>query len=311
MSEWKDMSRLRMAAMTLLDAKKVRMATSNRVGAYERLYDTAGDKKLLSMAGEWMNLAATEREDALADKVREYYAEDVPLKVRAWATEVPYLASGELFPLLIGLIGNPRHAVPLKLVGAGAKRHLEPDGDPYDRDDIRQLWSWCGIGDPGRVPQKKTDLIALGLDPQKEMLALGRRTTVRPLLYTWSSRLVMASRPVTKQDSRKFGLPTSEVAASSDYFRAFTARRAETAGHEGKCDPGTWPTPCAKLHVHRHERVCRNTHRPPLSPNGCGTTEHPEWGEVGSVWRPGHCESDALRYIQKMMLRDLYRISPN
>jgi hypothetical protein len=95
----------------------------------------------------------------------------------------------------------------------------------------------------------------------------------------------------SKVGSKKFGQSTSEVAASSVYFKMFQQPLAETEGR-------------------RHERVCRNTHRPPGS-NGCDITAHPEWGEVGSPWRPGHAQADALRYIEKIMLRDLYLISPN
>jgi hypothetical protein len=78
---------------------------------------------------------------------------------------------------------------------------------------------------PKRVPTK-------GMS-QAEMFQLGRRTTVRPLLYTWSTRLVMAVRPMTKVRSKKFGQPTSEMAASSIYFKLFQQRLAETEGRAG------------------------------------------------------------------------------
>jgi hypothetical protein len=63
-----------------------------------------------------------------------------------------------------------------------------------------------------------------------------------------------------------------------------------------------------------HERRCQNTKY--LAPsarssgrsstNGCGTREHPEWGEIGSPWRPGHQHRHALRLVAKAILRDMW-----
>jgi hypothetical protein len=57
-----------------------------------------------------------------------------------------------------------------------------------------------------------------------------------------------------------------------------------------------------------HTAVCRNTQRPPGG-NGCGTSLHPEWGEPGSPWRPGHQHAAAMRLIMKEVLRDLWLVS--
>jgi len=53
-----------------------------------------------------------------------------------------------------------------------------------------------------------------------------------------------------------------------------------------------------------HENECRNRSR--INPNGCGTREHPEWGEVGSPWRLGHQHAAALRLVYKEVLKGLY-----
>lgn len=55
-----------------------------------------------------------------------------------------------------------------------------------------------------------------------------------------------------------------------------------------------------------HSVTCRNTVRPPGKPNGCGTSAHPEWGEPGSPWRPGHQHAHALRVVGKAILLDLW-----
>lgn len=54
-----------------------------------------------------------------------------------------------------------------------------------------------------------------------------------------------------------------------------------------------------------HHAECRNRSR--ITPNGCGTREHPEWGAPGSPWRPGHQEQHAVRVVAKEILKDLWR----
>ena len=54
-----------------------------------------------------------------------------------------------------------------------------------------------------------------------------------------------------------------------------------------------------------HHAECRNRSR--ITPNGCGTREHPEWGAPGSPWRPGHQQQHAIRVVAKEILKDLWR----
>lgn len=56
-----------------------------------------------------------------------------------------------------------------------------------------------------------------------------------------------------------------------------------------------------------HTRDCQN--RSKINPNGCGIRAHPEWGVVGSPWRPGHQHNDALRIMGKQVLTDIYNAS--
>jgi hypothetical protein len=60
-----------------------------------------------------------------------------------------------------------------------------------------------------------------------------------------------------------------------------------------------------------HTKECRNTVRPvggkAAGSNGCGIRAHPEWGAVGSPWRPGHQHAHALRLVGKAILRDLWQ----
>lgn len=61
-----------------------------------------------------------------------------------------------------------------------------------------------------------------------------------------------------------------------------------------------------------HQVTCRNTvysapnHTGARPTNGCGTTAHPEWGEIGSPWRPGHVHQHAISVTAKKILEDLF-----
>lgn len=277
--EWGDVKLLRLLGEQLTDAINYRTRAENRARAYGML----GGKIMVDGKEEPIVEVSRENEDLLRIQLRTYYQQIVPDRIRAWASTVPGLASGELFPRIISMIGNPRHAIPLKMEGTGKNRKAVPDGDPYDRT-LRQLWQWCGCGDPDSVPIKHV----LGHSPsQAELLRAGKRTVVRPLLYTWSSYLMRVSSPVTKEGSKYFGRPMSEDAASCEFWKIF--REAKTEGQNK-----------------RHNRTCRNTKVPPMSPNGCGIAAHPEWGEVGSPWRPGHILMHAHRITQKELLRALW-----
>lgn len=254
--------------------------------------------------------------------MREKYELTVPLVVREWAEKIPILRSGELFPRIIGLTGNPRKAVPLKMEGEGAARTAVPDGEPYDRS-LRQFWQWCGRGDPDIIPEKGNQAL---------LLKMGKMTTVSPLLFTFSKQLVMSAG-------------RSEETRDSQFYKVFLEARRAAAGHDGPCGTG-YPacSPTHKRHFDGHLRsaeaierelpditdpderdrklaviaklrkraetgVCKNRRIPPMSPNGCATVAHPEWGIPGSPWRPGHVNMHAHRSVQKELLRQFWIIA--
>lgn len=80
---------------------------------------------------------------------------------------------------------------------------------------------------------------------------------------------------------------------------------ADSASRQGTYRP-VYEAARAKYENAVHGAVCRNTKRPPASPNGCGTSAYPEWGEVGSSWRPGHKHAAARRIVAKEILKDLW-----
>jgi hypothetical protein len=273
-NRWGDMAQLRIAAESLADAINLRTRVHNRVrsGSADPLV-LAGDELLSEKITEKqialhpLGKGALDFEQTAREGLRDIYEQTVPAKVREWAQTVPIIASGELFPRICGLVGNPRHAVPLRMEGTGKDRTAIPDGEPYGRS-LRQLWQWCGCGDPDLTPEAIVN--AEPADKQAVLLRRGKVTTVKPLLFTFSERLQMAK-----------GKPN---VSQHEITRILLSAKADAAAK-------------------RHCKVCRNRHRWPLKPNGCGTTAHPEWGEPGSPWRPGHQQAHAFRIAQKELLR--------
>lgn len=253
------MSGLRTCGEALADAIKARISVENRV-------ERGG--AAFALQGKPLVDGARKMEDSFRVQLMDEYRHVVPENIRDWAAQIPGLASGELFPRIIAVIGHPRHAIPYHWEGGD----IVP-GIPYSRS-LRQFWQWAGCGDPDMVPRSDV----LGHSPtREEKLAAGKRTQLRPLLYTFSSYLL---RSHTR----------SEAVANSRYWQVFTKAKAEAQEK-------------------KHHRQCQNKKRPPLRPNGCGTVLHPEWGAPGTPWRPGHALMHAHRMVHKEFLRDLWVVA--
>jgi len=268
---------LRALSEGLTDAIKARVAAENRADR-----GTVANKVLADSIKD----IARATEDKYRELLRDEYERVVPKRVKDWAAGIPGLASGVLFPRLVGLVGNPRIATPYHWADSDGKRVLVAD-EPYIRGSnkapnpmygedsqyhygLRSFWRYCGCGDPADRPRSGST--------QADVLRGGKRTTVRPVLYTFSSYLVRNAK-------------RSPAIADSKYLAIYQRERAAA---EAK----------------RHEKQCQNSHRPPLGSNGCGTVAHPEWGAPGSPWRPGHCAAHAHRIVAKELLRDLYEVWP-
>lgn len=270
---------LRALSEGLNDAIKARISAFNRA-------DRGNVVNPIVAAG--LKSIAVSTEEHHRKMLREEYERVTPQVVQDWAAQIPGMATGELFPKLLGLTGNPRIATPYHWEEGteGHKRILVAD-PPYIRGSslspnpayaeetpysygLKQFWQFCGCGDPDSRPGKDAT--------QAELLRGGKLKTVRPVLFTFSTYLVrMRGR--------------SEAVANSKYLKVYDQARAE-----------------AETKV--HQKQCQNHKRPPLSPNGCGTVAHPEWGAPGSPWRPGHMARHAHRMVAKEFLRDLYAIWP-
>lgn len=93
----------------------------------------------------------------------------------------------------------------------------------------------------------------------------------------------------------------SSTARSRVYVIAISCMKNTKSPYRAVYDEGR-----EKYSTAVHHHVCRNTKRPPMGSNGCGTTANPEWGAVGSLLRPGHQHARALRLVMKAILKDLW-----
>lgn len=172
------------------------------------------------------------------------------------------------FGRLLGIIGDPY----IRDLRVG------PDGEelpPAPRTEA-QLRALCGHGDPKRKPFK-------GMT-QDEAKALGNPVA--------KMRVHLIAESVVKAGVRK--LPDFNDANGYDLAH----RKAITPLGQVYLDART--TYAGRV----HEDECMNRRR--ISPNGCGTREHPEWGAPGSPWRDGHQHAAALRLVGERFLDDLY-----
>jgi hypothetical protein len=302
---WGDLTTLRYLGQGLADAKQDRVSMNNR---FKRA-GTAISPGVTKMVSE----AADLHEGQYEKMLMEEYKRRVPEHVREWAKTIPGLASGELFPRIIAAIGHPRIASPELPDPEDSKTLII--GDPYERSP-QELRQYMGAGDPKRKPFK-------GMT-QEDLFAMGKIRQVRPLLFTWSSNLVKMSSPGGAH-TKNPGQPKSVTAANSGWFKDFVNAKQKYSGHVGKCmdisdkddvnyhlkglpgPPGPFPE-CYELH-HKHQWECHNTKRPPARSNGCAIGAHPEWGEVGSPWRPGHIDMAAHRKLHQIFADKLWEIS--
>jgi hypothetical protein len=267
MDKWGELSMLRTLGEALADAKEVRKANYNRWNKGLADFDRERGYALLVKPAE-------EIEARYAKLLLEEFARVVPDHVRQFGAETFGFGDGVLFARLIAYIGHPRIAVP----------HYWEDGEkepvayePYERT-ISELWAYCGCGDPAL-----SGCYGYSVRTREERLALGKRSTARAVLRAWSDIIVRNAEPGKK------GYPKSEAAAESHYFQWFTWAKAEGLKK-------------------RHQRQCQNRRRPgtTIGYPGCGIQAHPEWGEPGSLWRPGHAQAHAHRIVHKEFLRDLW-----
>lgn len=269
---------IRTAAENLRDLVHYRVSIENRVKRGGHYRDVAGREGM-----DRVQFAVDEEKRAQEDLITAYEL-TVPGPMRDELGSIYGFGSGHSLAALIGFIGHPRLAIPLRWEdrpkggwpdgGTEAKRNVS-DGDPFWRPGPRTLFAYCGIGDPLRDPKLIRNC------SQEQMLAGGRKTVVQPRLRVWSDYIAK---------SVNMGKPN---VLSSEWGRTYQKWLADgrTRSHTTEC-------------VNKFHKIAN-----PSGRRGCGTTAHPEWGDVGSPWRPNHAVYHAHRKLQQSFLLRLWDLS--
>jgi len=84
---------------------------------------------------------------------------------------------------LLGTLGDPLVARPMRMEGTGSDRKAVPDGEPYERT-IGQLWQYCGYGDASLK-------LYAGMS-QGELMAMGRKKA-KPILHEIQKNALMSA----------------------------------------------------------------------------------------------------------------------
>lgn len=222
---------IRVVAAQLDDIELVRIASGNRIGAAER---AAGDA-LPHLRVIHQHLEDVEHQATL---LLQRAWRQHPLA--PWAKSIP--GCGEkLIARLIGEVGDPYTATPMRMEGTGLERTAIPDGEPYERL-VSQLWSYCGVGDPARsrIPRNAT---------QEELMARGKPLAKKYLHLLSESFVKLNGEPDSKGRPR----------ARSPYRDVYDGRRLETVERVhaeacAPCGPAGLPaavgSPWSKKHQH-------------------------------------------------------------
>lgn len=146
---------LRIWSECFYDCQQHRIALTNRA---ER-----GGVPPEMFAGMLAHAVAAEHDAKLA--MCRTYRKVVPAEIVAWQKASRGIGE-HLLARLLGVIGDPLIATPLRAEGAGPERHVVHDGDPYERTPA-QLWRYCGWSPDHRPAKGATAADVLGFGKGK------------------------------------------------------------------------------------------------------------------------------------------------
>lgn len=155
-----DYTALRLIAEMFDDSQKFRLATANKI--------RAGGVDAGLTAATLDHYVAGEHTMKL--ELKREFKRTVPASIKAWQTEQKGVGL-HLLGRLLGRIGDPYMATPMRWDGSGKGERVLVTGQPYGRT-ISQLWSYCGHGDPTRrrrAGMSADDAMAMG-SPQAKMI---------------------------------------------------------------------------------------------------------------------------------------------
>lgn len=203
--------------------------------------------------------------------------------------------------------------------GVGAKqagRLLAAVGDPYwntlhDRPrTVSELWAYCGLHN---VPASQS-----GSDVHGTSAGGGETGSSHPDQSRTDAQLPLVWVAARRQKGQKANWSSDAKTRAQLIAESCTKQLAKPcyrpedspyAVHVDGCTCSPWRVVYdlrrAETITRVHATECMNRSR--VTPNGCGTREHPEWGAVGSPWRPGHQHRDGIRVTAKEILESLWR----
>jgi hypothetical protein len=298
-------SHLRDQALHHEALQQLRMATHNRGVIKQARTKETRNRKIPKCERRYQTSLHEANVEALAKAEQEamkqlvaMYEAIVPPGIVAWQQRTSGIGAPSLAKFL-GYLGHPRIATPWRrmetpplghaceTVGVGrcAKgKHLVAE-PPFLRT-VGQLWAFCGIGDPGRMPAK-------GMN-QEAMLAMGK-----PMLKKLAWRLASQQVKVVRVDQtrgdahgscdpqRPHGIDPREPAATHD-------------GGEGQIRHGGGGY--RAVYDDARMKYADRTHAMPCI--RCGKTKQP--AAIGTPWKSAHQHAAAIRFVAKRMLRDLW-----
>ena len=290
------------------DVERVRIANANRLAAL-----TEGWSAKVGSAGKEIPAVLAEHNKAF-EAIERAIIRDLQAAVREHPLG-PWCASV--------------HGLGEKALG----RFLAVVGDPASRRQVSSLWRYCGMhvvvpggqdaGDTHAVHVTSYVIAGEGgqtpADPQRSGAPLpgaNGSNGGQPTNDTQYSRAAVTIREAGGQPGRDAhcshapGLaPRPHKGQKLDYNPKARVRLRVIAESLYRLNPdykAVYDEAREKYSHAVHHYECRNRVRPPDHPNGCGTSEHPEWGAPGSPLRPGHQHARAMRAVMKQFLIDLW-----
>lgn len=290
--------RLRALADCYDEAQRTRIALANRLRQFPALAVLVEEPE--------------NAEKGFAKALRAEYRRTVPEPVRDWQ-KAQHGIGEHLLARLLGHLGHPVVAIPHHWEGSGAARTLVVDL-PYART-LRQLWAYCGHGDPARRRTANVvDLFAAG-NPKLKMLAhLIAESAIKQPGRRWTPDLGAhwATDPAAQSRAGShapFGggepLDDAHMASAGQESRGVVDPSAPIA------EPSAEAASAQEREVWRYraayetarDRYTDRTHATPCV--RCGPSGRP--AEPGSSWSLAHQHAAALRFVAKTILADLWR----
>lgn len=222
---------------------------------------------------------------------------------------------------LLGAVGHPVIATPFHWQGVGPKRELVADL-PFLRT-LRQLWQFCGHGDPSRSKRSRgmsaEEVAAAGKPMAKMLVHLMAESAIKQPQRCWTAGLgghwkdldLGAAQPSGDSQLRSGGSEPSDPASIDSASAVVPAApdlplaRAPKGGATAIAGSARTIWAYRQAYELRRDATVYRTHAAECV--RCGPAGRP--AAEGSPWSAAHQHADALRVVGKEVLRDLWRVA--